>query len=107
MGTGSIRAPIARASSVSDAKTLQALEAAKLGQVVTSQPELARVTGVEREHHHAASNAPHLAQAGDRVLPVMNGGKSHRGVEGLVIERQVLGTIQPGTAPRPGGAANA
>jgi hypothetical protein len=39
--------------------------------------ELARtgtgLTAVVREHHHAASNAPHLAQAGDRVLPVMNG----------------------------------
>jgi hypothetical protein len=63
----------------------------ELGQVVTSQPELARVTGVAREHHHAAGNAPHLAQPGDRVLPVMNGANSHRGVEGLVIERQVLG----------------
>ena len=67
------------------------LKASELGQVVASQPELARVTGVEQEHHHAASDAPHLAQAGDRVLPVMNGAHSHRGVEGLVIERQVLG----------------
>jgi hypothetical protein len=32
----------------------------------TSQPELAAVTGVEQEHHHAASDAPHLAQAGNR-----------------------------------------
>src|ERR1022692_238885 len=38
-----------------------------LGQVVASQPEPIRVTGVEREHHlerehhHAASDAPHLA----------------------------------------------
>src|SRR5205085_12616217 len=50
-----------------------------LGQVVTSQPEPATptpVTGVAREHHHAASHAPHLAQAGNRVLPVMNVGKS-------------------------------
>ena len=62
-------------------------------EVVTSEPEPATpapVTGVAREHHHAASHAPQLAQAGDRVLPVMNGGKSHRGVEGLVLERQAL-----------------
>jgi hypothetical protein len=44
-----------------------------------------------REHHHAASNALQLAQARDRVLPVMDGGKSHRGVEGLVLERKALG----------------
>src|SRR4029453_12094399 len=48
------------------------------------------VTAVVREHHHAASHAPHLAQARDRVLPVMHGGISHRGVEGLVLERQAL-----------------
>src|SRR5919198_6305933 len=38
-----------------------------LGQVVTSQPEPATpaaVTGVAGEHPHAASNAPHFAQAG-------------------------------------------
>jgi hypothetical protein len=34
----------------------------------------------------------HPAQAGNRVLPVMNGANSHRGVEGVVIERQALGT---------------
>jgi hypothetical protein len=67
-----------------------------LGQVVASQPEPIRVTGVEREHHlerehhHAANDAPHLAQAGNRVLPVMNGANSHRGVEGLVLERKAL-----------------
>ena len=62
----------------------------ELGQVVTSQPELARVTGVEEEHDDATSDAPHLAQPGDRVLPMMNGAHRHRGVEGLVVERQVL-----------------
>src|SRR5215471_15365923 len=48
------------------------------------------LTGVEREYHHAASHAPHLAQARDRVLPMMNGRKSHRGVERLVLERKAL-----------------
>src|SRR5215831_9188246 len=68
-------------------------EASELRQVVTSKPEPATpsgVTGVVREHHHAASHAPHLAQPGDRVLPVMDGGHSHRGVEGLVLEREAL-----------------
>src|ERR1022692_2143302 len=68
-------------------------EGSDLGQVVTSQPEPATpapVTGVELEHHHAASHAPHLEQAGNRILPVMNGGKGHRGVEGLVLERKAL-----------------
>src|SRR5262249_59129303 len=52
-----------------------------LRQIVASKPEPiapSGVTGVEREHHHAASHAPHLAQPGNRVLPVMNGAKSHR-----------------------------
>ena len=31
-----------------------------------------------------------VAQAGNRILPVMNGGKGHRGVEGLVLERKAL-----------------
>jgi hypothetical protein len=61
-----------------------------LGQVVAIQPEPVRVTGVVREHHHAAGDAPHLAKPGDRVLPVINGGESHRGVEGLVLERKAL-----------------
>ena len=68
-------------------------EVSDLGQVVAGQPEPATpsgVTGVVREHHHAASHAPHLAQAGDRVRPVMNGGERHRGVEGLVLERKAL-----------------
>jgi hypothetical protein len=39
---------------------------------------------------HAASHAPHLAQPGHRVLPVMNGTKSYRGVEGLVLEREAF-----------------
>src|ERR1035438_3935137 len=88
MSTGSIRAPIARAISVSEGRPTS-----DLGQVVASKPEPATpsgVTGIEREHHYAASHAPHLAQPGDRVLPVMNGGKSHRGVEGLVLEREAL-----------------
>jgi riboflavin biosynthesis pyrimidine reductase len=64
-----------------------------LRQVVASEPEPAMpsgVTGVEGEHHHAASHAPHLAQPGDRVPPVMNGADCHRGVEGLVLEREAL-----------------
>src|SRR5215467_3751951 len=68
-------------------------EVSDLRQVVTSKPEPATpsgVTGVVREHHHATGHAPHLAQALDRVLPVMNGGNSHRGVEGLVLERKAL-----------------
>src|ERR1700677_3523366 len=52
-----------------------------LGQVVTIQPEPIGVSGVVREYHHATGNPPHLAQARERVLPVMNGGESHRGVE--------------------------
>src|SRR5436190_11822161 len=64
-----------------------------LRQVVTSQPEPATptpVSGVASEHHQAARHAPHLAQAGDRIMPAMNSGKSHRGVEGLVLERKAL-----------------
>ena len=52
-----------------------------LGQVVTSQPEPAApgpFTGVTSEDHHAPSHALHFAHTGDRVWPVMNGGKSHR-----------------------------
>ena len=68
-------------------------EVSDLRQVVASKPEPAApsgVTGVVREHHHAASHPPHLAQASDRVRPVMDGGKSHRGIEGLVLERKAL-----------------
>ena len=68
-------------------------KAGELGQVVAGEPEPvtpAGVAGVVREHHHAAGHAPHLAQPGDRVLPVMNGGDGHRGVEGPVRERQAL-----------------
>src|SRR6266705_5687063 len=68
-------------------------EVSDLRQVVASKPEPTTpsgVTGVEREDHHAASHAPHLAQARDRVLPVMNGAKGHRGVEGPVLERNAL-----------------
>src|SRR5271165_1982258 len=64
-----------------------------LRQIVASKPEPTKpsgVTAVVREHHHTASHAPHLAQASDRVLPVMDGGKSHCGVEGLVLERKAL-----------------
>src|SRR5262249_10648192 len=64
-----------------------------LRQVVASKPEPTTpsgVTGVEREDHYAASHAPHLAQARDRVLPVMDGGNSHRGVKGLVLEGKAL-----------------
>jgi hypothetical protein len=42
------------------------------------------------EYHDPAGDPLHLAQPGDRVLPVMNRGDGHRGVEGLVSERQVL-----------------
>src|SRR5215471_15887610 len=68
-------------------------EVSDLRQVVTSKPETTTpsgVTGIVREHHHAASHTPHLTQPGGRVLPVMNGGNSHRGVEGLVLEREAL-----------------
>src|SRR5215469_3377823 len=68
-------------------------EVADLRQIIASQPEPTTpcgLTAVEREHHHAACHAPHLAQARDRVLPMMNGGNSHRGVEGLVLERKAL-----------------
>ena len=91
MGTGSNRAPIAPANSGSDAKHFAGSQGSELGQVVTSQPEPSRVTGVEQEDHHAASDPPHLAQTGDRILPVMNGANRHRGVEGLVVERQAFG----------------
>src|SRR6266700_3227633 len=56
-------------------------EVSDLRQVVASKPEPATpsgVTGVEGEDHHAASHAPHLAQARDRVLPVMDGGKDRK-----------------------------
>jgi hypothetical protein len=43
-----------------------------------------------REHHHATRDAAHLPQARDRVLPVIDRGKSHRGVEGLILERKAL-----------------
>src|SRR3984885_8625550 len=65
-------------------------EVSDLGRGVAGKPEPATpsgVRGVVREHHDAASPAPHLAQAGDRVLPVMDGRESHRSVEGLVLER--------------------
>ena len=66
-------------------------EVGVLRQVVTIQPEPIRFTCIDREHHHAASHAPHLAQARDRILPVIDGRGSHRGVEGLVLERKALG----------------
>src|SRR5579875_1163276 len=59
-------------------------KASDLRQVVAGKPEPAKppgVAGVVREYDHAAGNAPHLAQPGDRVRPVMNGGNGHRGVE--------------------------
>src|SRR5205085_7340803 len=68
-------------------------EVSDLRQVVASKPEPTTpsgVTGVEREDHHAASHAPHLAQARDRVMPVMNGANGHRSVEGLALERKAL-----------------
>ena len=65
-------------------------EAGELGQVVTIQPEQIGVAGVVGERHHAASDAPHLAQARDRVPPVIDSGKSHRRVERLVLEREAL-----------------
>jgi hypothetical protein len=68
-------------------------EVSDLRQVVASKPEPttpSSFTGVELEHHHTASHAPHLAQARDRVLPVLDGGNSHCGVEGLVLERKAL-----------------
>ena len=46
------------------------------------------VSAVVRESPHAASHPLHLAKAGDRVRPVMNGGERHRDIEGLVGERQ-------------------
>lgn len=64
-----------------------------LGQVVASQPKLlmpALIVGVTGEHHHATSNSLHLAKARNRVLPMMDSGERHRGVEGLVCERKAL-----------------
>jgi hypothetical protein len=40
-------------------------EAGVLWQVVASQTEPIGITSVMREHHHAASDAPHLAEARD------------------------------------------
>ena len=68
-------------------------EAGRLGQVVAGEPEPpapGEFAGVVGEHHHAAGHAPHLTQPGDRVLPVGDGAEGHRGVEGLVLERQVF-----------------
>ncbi len=68
-------------------------EAGGLWQVVAGEPEppaLGESAGVVGEHHHAAGHAPYLAQPGDRVLPMGDGAEGHRGVEGLVLERQAL-----------------
>ncbi len=65
----------------------------ELGQVVAGEPEPVHPSGfvgVEREHHHAAGHAPHLAQPRRDISPVVHGGDRHRGVEGLVLERQLL-----------------
>ena len=89
MSTGSARPPIAPASPASQA----ARRGRGLRQVVTGEPEPpapGEFTGVVGEHHHAAGHALHLAQPGDRVLPVVDGAEGHRGVEGLVGERQAL-----------------
>ena len=65
----------------------------ELGQVVAGQPEPltpSGVIGVVGEHHHAAGHPSHLPQPGDRVRPMMNGADRHRGIEGLVRERQAF-----------------
>ena len=70
------------------------VNAGDLRQVVPGEPEPPApgdFAGVVGEHHHAAGHAPHLAQARDRVLPVVDSAERHRGVEGLVLERQALG----------------
>ena len=64
-----------------------------LRQVVTGEPEPpapGELASIEGEHHHPAGHAPHLAQPGDRILPVRDGAEGHRGIEGLVGERQAL-----------------
>jgi hypothetical protein len=47
-------------------------QAGVLRQVVTIEPEPVGVTGVAREYHDVAGDALHLAQARDRVLPVIS-----------------------------------
>jgi hypothetical protein len=42
------------------------------------------------ERANSVSDAAHLAQTRERVLPVIDGGESHRGVEGLVLERKAF-----------------
>src|SRR5205085_5554648 len=62
-------------------------------EVVAGEPEPAApaaVTGVAREDDDPARDTLHLTQAGDGVMPVMNRRESHRGVEGLILERQAL-----------------
>ena len=59
-------------------------DVSRLRDVVAGKPELTTpccVTSIEREDDHATSHAPHLTQSRDRVSPVVNGAKSHSGVE--------------------------
>lgn len=96
ISTGSALPPIAWVRSASEGQSTRRPVDEKVSefrQVVAREPEPLKppgATGVVCEHHHAAGHAPHLAQARDRVLPVMHRTEGHRGVEGPVLERETL-----------------
>jgi hypothetical protein len=78
----------------------------ELGKVITGEPERTGSRGVELKHHDTAGDAAHLTRPGDRIGPVVVGQRAHRGVEGLVGEREAAraGSHAPSRARWPLGA---
>ena len=66
-------------------------ERGELGEVVADQPEAGWQRVVPLKDDDASGDAPHLAQARDRIGPVVVGEDRHRGVEGLIGKGQSLG----------------
>ena len=81
--------------------------AREAGQVVAHQPRRAHAARVPGEHHHPPPrNAAQLGEAALVIVPVVVGQHRHRGVEGVVVEREPLGArVHDGRRPgRPLGA---